>query len=150
MRRTWLRILLAASLCLNGGFIAAVVVHRTWHASGRSQPDLKLAPATKAKLDQSEAAFWGKMGSLHDELFKERSEMLDVLASPAPTPEAVTAQQAKVLDVNARILQTVTEHVLSVKSILTPEEQGRFFEFIRRRNTEATHRPRHPNEERRQ
>lgn len=149
MKRTWLNVLLAASLCLNGGFIAAVVVHHARHSLAHPQPDLKLSPPVKAQFDASETAFWDKMGLLHEELQGERAKMLDVLASQGPSPEAVKAQQEKVLGINARILQAVTDHVLDVKRLFSPDEQRRFFEFIQRRNHETARRPQNPNEEKR-
>ena len=133
MRRLWVKILLAASLCLNAGFLGALGVHVLQHRRSHDMSELKLSPQAKADMDANFKAFRERLSPLSSDLRAERLRMLDVLASESPSPDAVAAQQAKILAATERMLQATDDHLLVQKKLLTPEQQRLFFDHIRSR-----------------
>jgi len=133
MRRLWLRIVLAASLCLNAGFLAALVVHAVQHRRSHDMSELRLTPEIKAEMDANFKAFRERVRGLNTDLRAERLRMLDLLASEDPSAEAIDGQQARVMAATERMLQMTDDHLLVQKKLLTPEQQRLFFDHLRRR-----------------
>jgi DNA-directed RNA polymerase sigma subunit (sigma70/sigma32) len=132
MRRRWWNVLLAASLCLNAGFVAAIVAHSFWPKHNEARPEEAAAdPAVRAKLSANFAAFKERMAPLHKELAAERGKLMDLVESDNATPEEIKAQEERVVAVMARILDTATNHLLGQKRLLTPQESKVFFSRIR-------------------
>lgn len=133
MRRLWLKILLAVSLCLNLGFLGAFGVKFVQHRRVHGMSELKLSPSTEAQMEANFRAFRERLGTLSRDLKTERLAMLDLLASDSPSPQAISAQQGKVLAATERMLQLTDDHLLVQKNILSPQQQRLFFDHIRRR-----------------
>ncbi len=133
MRHLWLKILLAVSLCLNLGFLGASGFKALQHRRVHGMSELKLTPEVDAKMDANFKAFRERLGSLNKDLRTERLAMLDLLASENPSPQAISAQQAKVMAATERMLQLTDDHLLDQKKLLSPEQQRLFFDHIRRR-----------------
>lgn len=147
MRRPWLKVLLAASLCLNAGFLSAFLISKVHHRREHGIPGLQLSPQVKSEFDANFAAFRERMASLHADLKTEKGKLLEIIASDNPSPEAIKAQEEKVLAANARISEAVTEHLLKQKRLLSPQEQRTFFDHISRVSQESDHRSTPPKEE---
>jgi hypothetical protein len=133
MKRLWPRCLVAASLCLNVGFLSALGVHWAQHRKSHDMSEFHLPPQAKAQMDANFKAFRNKLASLNADLGAERLKMLDLLASENPSPEAVAAQQARVLGATERMLEVMHDHLLVQKKLLSAEQQRLFFDHIRRR-----------------
>ncbi len=144
MRRMWWKVLLAASLCLNVGFLAAYGSHYLPHGHRKGMSDLNLSPEVQAKMEANFKSFRERLGKLDDQLRAERAAMLDLLASDGPSSEAVKAQQGKILALTDQILQTTDDHLLDQKRILTPAQQKLFFDHIRRRVQDPDRKPPFP------
>ncbi|MEW6363862.1 MAG: hypothetical protein AB1714_04400 [Acidobacteriota bacterium] len=140
MRRIWRNALLIASLCLNVGFLSAFIIHIVWRSHTHSRPDFDPPAQAKDQFDANFSTFRDSMASLNEELGTEKARLVDILASPNPSQEAVQAQQDKITAVNARITKAFAEHLLRQKRLLTPEEQRQFFDFIRSRTRGRDHR----------
>ncbi len=133
MRHLWLKILLVVSLCLNAGVLVNMGVHWVQHRKGHGMQDLQLSDTARAQMDANFKAFRERVGAMNRDLRDERVRMLDLLASDQPAPEAVSAQEAKVLAATQAMLKVTDEHLLDQKKILNPEQQRLFFDHIRRR-----------------
>ncbi len=133
MRHLWLKILLVVSLCLNAGVLANMGVHWFQHRKGHGMQDLQLSDQVRAQMDANFKAFRDRVGAMNKDLRDERVKMLDLLASDHPSPEAVAAQEAKVVAATQAMLKVTDEHLLDQKKILNPEQQRLFFDHIRRR-----------------
>ena len=133
MRRFWLRILFAVSLCLNTGFLTALGVHFVQHRRGHDMSELRLTPRVKAEMDSNFKSFRERLGALNADLRAERLKMLDLLASENPAPEDVAVQQAKVMAATNRMLQVTDDHLLVQKKLLDARQRRLFFDHIRRR-----------------
>ena len=133
MKRLWLRILLAVSLCLNVGFLVPFGMKAIQPRHSHGMSELKLSPDAQAELDANFKAFRERLGSMNTDLQLERLKMLDLLASDNPSPETIAAQQAKVMAATERMLRVTDDHLLVQKKILTPEQRRLFFDHLRRR-----------------
>jgi uncharacterized membrane protein len=133
MRRLWVKVLFVVSLCLNAGFLAAVGVHVVQHRRSHGMSDLQLSPAEKAQMESNFKAWRQRVASMETDLRAERLKMLDLLASDQPAPEAIAAQQAKIVTATERMLQVTDEHLLDQKKLLNAQQQRLFFDHIRRR-----------------
>jgi hypothetical protein len=87
----------------------------------------------KAQVDANFRAFRERLESLNADLSAERLKMLDLLASENPSPEALAAQQARVLGATERMIEVMHDHLLVQKKLLSAEQQRLFFDHIRRR-----------------
>ncbi len=133
MRKRWWNLLLAASLCLNLGFISAMAAHGFRSRHHEPRPDEAAAdPAVRAKLEANFAAFKARMTPLHQELAAQRGKLMDLVESDGATPEQIKSQEERVVAVMAKALDAATEHLLGQKNLLTPEEAKVFFSRIRR------------------
>ncbi len=133
MRHPWLRILLVVSLCMNAGVLVHIGVHWVQHRKAHGMQDLQLSADAKAKMESNFKAFRERVGSMNGALRDERVKMLDLLASDSPPPDAVAAQEAKVVTATQAMLKVTDEHLLDQKKLLSPEQQRLFFDHIRRR-----------------
>ena len=133
MRRLGWKTLLVISLCLNAGFFSAFVMHTIHRHRDRGVPDLKLSPPVQAQIDANYAAFRARLATLNGELHAERAKLVALLAAQNPAPEAIKAQQERILAANDRIVQAFTEHMLNQKRLLSPGEQRLFFDHIQNR-----------------
>jgi Spy/CpxP family protein refolding chaperone len=133
MRHLWVKILIVVSLCLNAGFLSAMGVHWFQHRRGHGMQDLQLTAQAKSQMEANFKAFRERVGAMDTDLRAERLKMLDLLASDNPTPEAIAAQQAKVIAATERMLQVTDEHLLDQKKLLNAQQQRLFFDHIRRR-----------------
>jgi hypothetical protein len=95
--------------------------------------ELRLAPQVKAQVDANFRAFRDRLETLNADLRAERLKMLDLLASESPSPEALAAQQARVLGATERMLEVMHDHLLVQKKLLSAEQQSLFFDHIRKR-----------------
>ena len=140
MRRLWWKALLVASLCLNVGFLAHVGMRMAQHHERHGMSELKLNPEAQAQMEARFKSFRDRLGPLQDELRTERLAMLALLASDNPSPEAVRAQEGRMMAVVERILQTTDTHFLDQKRNLSPEQRRLFFEHLGRRLQEPDRR----------
>ncbi len=143
-RHVW-KLLLALSLCLNVGFVTAMLLPSIRHELHKPLPDqLGLKGAVKSRFEANFAAFKKEVGPLFEQLRTERLNMLDLLASPNPTPEAIRAQEAVIQSVNAKIQEATVRHFLNQKKLLTPAQQQQFFDHLSRWLGNGRHRKRNP------
>ena len=132
MRKRWWNLLLVASLCLNLGFVAAIAAHSLRSRHHEPRPDEAAAdPAVRAKLEANFTAFKARMAPLHQELAAERGKLMDLVESDNATPDQIKSQEERVVAVMAKALDTATQHLLSQKKLLTPQESKIFFSRIR-------------------
>jgi Spy/CpxP family protein refolding chaperone len=132
MRRRWLVLALLLSLALNAGLVTAILMRHRGHREPMRVPDTGLPKETQAKLEENFKRFHGRMEQLKSQMRTEREKLLDLLASPAPSQEEIQAQQQTIQAISAAMTQTITEHFLEQKKLLTPEQQKKFFDALRR------------------
>ncbi len=148
IRRSWMGFLLAGSLCLNVGFLAAYGVQ--WYRHGhrsRSDWEASFPPEVRTRLDANYEHFRERLAPMQAQVAAERARLLDLLASENPSPAAIADQQARIVTMVDRVVRLVTQHLMDQKRLLTPDQQRLFFDHIRRRVRQHNRRLPEPNEE---
>jgi len=87
------------------------------------------------------AEFRKSAGAVCEEVNRARGEMIDLIAAPEPSPEAIRAKQEEILAGQRRMQELVIDHLLSQKKALTPDQQRQLFDMLRRRSGCAGHGP---------
>ena len=142
MRRSWIVAALVVSLCLNAGFLSAWAIRDMRHRHRVDLPsELGLSGPVRTQFEANFSDLKRRLSGLHEELGRERGKMLDILSSENPSTEAIQTQQAAVLSVQSRIQALVTADLLKQKALLTPQQQKRFFDHLRRRVDDPKRQP---------
>ncbi len=137
---------LVASVALNGSFVAIWLVHAASvrEASSAARGDeavwcplhreLGVTAEQWAVIEPRLVAFQESVGQLLEKVDAMRLEVIDMLAAPSPDLEAVRTRQDDILNVKRTVQSLVVEHLLAEKSTLTPDQQARLFDLLRRRS----------------
>jgi Spy/CpxP family protein refolding chaperone len=143
-RHVW-KLLLVLSLCLNVGFVTAMLLPSIRHELHKPLPDqLGLKEPVKSQFENNFSAFKHKVGPLFEQLRTERMKLLDLLASPNPSPRSIQAQEKAIQTVTAQIQDATVRHFLNQKHLLTPEQQKQFFDHLGRWLGKDKHTRRNP------
>ena len=86
------------------------------------------------KIEPRMAEFRRASEALRQEINRSRGEMMDLVASPQPDRQAITAKQEEIRAGQRRMQRLVIEHLLAEKEVLTLEQQKVFFDMLRRRS----------------
>ncbi len=79
-------------------------------------------------------AFCEASSNVCAELNKSRDELIALIAATETDQTAIEARQEEILAGQRRMQNLVIEHLLSQKDVLTPVQQRKLFEMIRRRS----------------
>ena len=153
----WKRIaplLVILSVALNLAFIGvwgAHVIrehghHGTWFTDKRSDdigcPLHRKLGASEQQWKQIEpklVEFRKSSQSVCEEVNRKRQEMIDLVASANPDPQAIAAKQEEILAGQRKMQALVIEQLLAEKQVLTPQQQKELFDLLRQRSGCAGH-----------
>ena len=71
--------------------------------------------------------------TIRDDMNRLRSELIDLIATDKPDPQAIAAKQQEIRDGQQRMQQLVIDRLLVEKAVLTPPQQQQLFRLIRER-----------------
>jgi Spy/CpxP family protein refolding chaperone len=144
--RNWLWTLLVASLAFNVGFGATFGVRTYRHyccgggvggAECAVRQDvlaqLDLTPEQQQGMTAARDRMLNQVDELRQQLTAEREKLVDLLTAADSDRVAIAAQLDKITAVQRQIQERVVTHVLEEKTLLTPDQQTKFNEIIRRR-----------------
>ncbi len=144
--RNWLWTLLVASLAFNVGFGTTFGVRTYRHfccGVGADGGECAVRQDVLAQLDltaeqqQAMTAARDRMlqevDGLRQRLTAEREKLVDLLTAVEPDRAAISTQLDKIAAIQREIQEGVVAHLLEEKSLLTPDQQAKFNEIIRRR-----------------
>ena len=134
------RFLIVASVTLNIAFAGVWIAHSAprWHGIKKRQTP----PATTVQIwcplheqldvsdramDEDRAAvekFRDSAQSVSKQIGRFRSEVLDLIAMPAPDREAIAAKQEEIRACQRKMQDMVVDHLLAEKEILTAEQEN--------------------------
>jgi Spy/CpxP family protein refolding chaperone len=151
-RLRWLAPVLAVSLCVNLGFIGAIVTRHarvpsapsTSHAPSASQapiaaeemdgdparPDLvrrlNLDAEQRARMTTMKQTLMTSTSALLRESLQERKRLMTLLKAPQIDEAAVQDSLERIRAIQARTQQAVVAHILAERRLLHPEQVGAF------------------------
>jgi Spy/CpxP family protein refolding chaperone len=129
----------ALSVALNLGFLGTIAWHHwqrhtridhphRFHSFYRERFGLHRERA--AKMEELRRSVMEKTKPIHQELVKERRELIHLLLEPEPDREEIDKRLKNIQVLQGKIQSIVVEHLLSTKEYLTQKEQRRLFKFI--------------------
>jgi len=150
-------LLIILSVALNVGFLSVWAVHAIrGHWSGASgcahdgadervwcplHRQLDVSDEQWRQLEPRMTEFRQRTQAVCEEVGRKRRELMELLASPQPDPDAIAAKQDEVLVGQRQVQQLVIDHLLAERQVLTPEQRDRLFGLLRQRSGCAGHGP---------
>lgn len=84
----------------------------------------------KEKLEGIREVFLPKVAQIRKDLRSKRRILADLLFSDAMDKQAITKQMEEITALQIRLEEEVIDHILEEKMLLTPEQQGQFYQII--------------------
>lgn len=131
------------SVALNVAFVGAWIFHvlsaecdirrspAPDHGWSSLHERLDITASQRERLEPLLAGFLEESQACREELNRLRLELVDLLASPDPTPQAIGEAQKRIREGQRRMQSLVVGHLLHEKEILTPEQQEELFRLLR-------------------
>jgi Spy/CpxP family protein refolding chaperone len=142
MSRTALKWLLAASLALNLGVVAALVAERvrpsadTHATQSVNLPDyLQLTPAQRERWSAIEHGFLRDIAANWDAIRTHRETLVRQIFSAAPNRAAIDAEQAGIAALQDAQQRRVIDQLLAERELLDERQRARLMELLLNRYT---------------
>ncbi|MDP3030098.1 MAG: Spy/CpxP family protein refolding chaperone [Deltaproteobacteria bacterium] len=84
----------------------------------------------KKKLEGIREVFLPKVAQIRKDLRSKRRILAELLFSDAMDKQAITQKMEKITALQIRLEEEVIDHILEEKMLLTPEQQGQFYQII--------------------
>jgi Spy/CpxP family protein refolding chaperone len=134
----WIRILLAASLALNLGVVAALLLRPAPIAPPTSTappvvhlPDyLKLTPMQRSHWDTLEAPFLHSLSANWGEIRHHREALVRHIFAATPDRAAIDAEQAAIARLQATQQQHVIDQLLAERAMLDDTQRSRLLQLL--------------------
>jgi len=143
MNRNTLIILLILSVALNLGFAATIAVR---HVTATRAPvipgttgfhswlaDGMLDDTQREAIDDIMTEHQDRMDGIRTELSMKRSELMELMRTDEPDPDAVEAKIGEIAELQGELEQIIAEQMMEVYSVLTPEQVERFTSHMEER-----------------
>ncbi len=132
---TWIRTLLAVSLALNLGILAALVLRPARVAPPPAPavhlPDyLALTPGQRMRWDALEAPFLHDLSSNWDDIRHRREALVRHIFAAAPDRAAIDAEQAAIARLQAAQQQRVITQLLAERELLDTAQRERLLQLL--------------------
>jgi Spy/CpxP family protein refolding chaperone len=119
------------------GSYVATVSSRQRTESRRAEPAcdvrfarwLSLTPEQQHKIEAADPSFAEESRRLREESDAAREALATILTKDAASDQEILAATERAIEAHARLERRVTEHLLKVRTILTPEQRRRLFEL---------------------
>ena len=140
----WIRTLLAISLALNLGVVAALVLRPapdSVHEGGAPPvvhlPEyLKLTPEQRARWEGMEAPFLHDLSSNWSDIRRHREALVRHIFADAPERTAIDAEQAAIARLQAAQQQRVIDQLLAERAMLDDAQRTRLLQLLLTRYAE--------------
>lgn len=132
---TWIRTLLAVSLALNLGILAALVLRPARVAPPPAPavhlPDyLALTPGQRTRWEALEAPFLRDLSSNWDDIRHRREALVRHIFAAAPDRAAIDAEQAAIARLQAAQQQRVITQLLAERELLDTAQRERLLQLL--------------------
>lgn len=137
----WTRSLLAISLALNLGVVAALVLRHppanpptTAHEAPVNLQDyLELTSEQRQRWQQLEPGFLAEVSANWNAIRKHREALVRHIFAAAPDRQAIDAEQAAIARLQAEQQQRVIAQLLAERALLNEAQRARLMELLLRR-----------------
>lgn len=141
MKRPALYALLALSLLLNVGVLAAVGYHFLGdraHADGYLADYLELTPDQRTLWREREQSFMQSLSGAWSEIRSRRSRMIREIFSDNPDPAVVEAERAAIARLQEEQQRQVIRQLMAEREMLAPKQRQALAELLIEQEPAAT------------
>lgn len=133
MKNKLLILALCLSVGLNLGILAGIIYHRRQFPPRPFYFALSLSSAQKEKMKDLEITHRQKVEPLHQQIRSKREELVDLLRESKPATEKIEQKIAEISSLECELEKSMTEHLLEMRALLTPEQQQKLFSILSNR-----------------
>jgi len=94
---------------------------------------LSLSKSQKERMESLNKSFYARIEKIRAQLDQRRAELSDLLGEPSSDQKKVRDKMSEIVSLQAQLQVETVNHLEEIRSILTPEQQVKFFSLIRRR-----------------
>lgn len=138
-------LLIVLSVALNAAFISVWAVHAArayWpeQTAGGSKiwcplhRQLNVTDEQWKRIEPRILEFRARAQTIRDQMISLRAELIDLIASDNPSPQAIAAKQEQMRTGREQMQKLVVDRLLAEKEVLTKEQQKQLFDMIRKRS----------------
>ncbi len=93
---------------------------------------LSLSKSQKERMESLNKSFYARIEKIRAQLDQRRAELSDLLGEPSSDQKKVRDKMSEIVSLQAQLQVETVNHLEEIRSILTPEQQVKFFSLIRR------------------
>jgi len=94
---------------------------------------LSLSKSQRNKIKSLDSSFYARVEKIRTELDQKRSELSDLLGESPSNDKKIRDKMSEIASLQAELQRETINHLVEIRSLLTPEQQTKFFSLIRKR-----------------
>ena len=94
---------------------------------------LSLSESQKKEMESLTQLFDSKVEKIRTELDEKRAELSEMLGETSPDQEKIQEKGSEISSLQAEFQTLTITHLEEIRSLLTPQQQTKFFSLIRKR-----------------
>jgi Spy/CpxP family protein refolding chaperone len=94
---------------------------------------LSLSESQKKKIKSLNDSFYARVEKIRAELDQKGAELSDLLGESSSSQEKIRDKVNEIASLQAELQREAINHLEEIRSLLTPEQQAKFFSLIRKR-----------------
>lgn len=94
---------------------------------------LSLSESQKEKIESLDRSFYARVEKIRTELGERRADLSELLGESPSSQEKIKDKVSEIASLQAKLQRETINHLVEIRSLLTPEQQAKFFSLIRKR-----------------
>ena len=94
---------------------------------------LSLSESQRKKMESLDSSFYARIEKMRTELRQRRAELSELLGESSSSEKEITNKVSEIASLQAELQRETINHLVEIRSLLTPEQQAKFFSLIRKR-----------------
>jgi len=94
---------------------------------------LSLSKSQRNKIKSLDSSFYAGVEKIRTELDQKRTELSELLGESASSEKEITNKVSEITSLQAELQRETINHLVEIRSLLTPAQQAKFFSLIRKR-----------------
>lgn len=92
---------------------------------------LSLSESQKRELEFLNKPFYARVVKIRSQLIQRRAELTELLGESSPNRENISDKVSKIIFLQAQLQRETMNHLLEIRSVLTPEQHKKFLSLVR-------------------
>ena len=131
MKRQFATIAIVFSVVLNIAFITGYAFRRFRQQPEPAYDELDLTRQQRVRLEAAQQQLFERIQNIGQSMLELHSQLIDVVAGEDRDSGVLQAKLAEIREGQRTMLQTIVNHLLTEKEILTPQQRARYFASLR-------------------